>query len=103
MRIRGPLFRRWSSGPPRVRSTHLRRPMFNKLPAVALLLLSAACGIGQTSGDVGASGAGLGSDPAQYAFETGTQGWVKAGSRITSVAASPTQVFLGNQSLVANV
>lgn len=68
---------------------------------IILALFLAACSGGQ-SGDVGMSRDFLGTDSAQYSFESGTQGWVKSGNKITTVTTSTTQVFLGNQSLAVN-
>jgi hypothetical protein len=42
-------------------------------------------------------------DPAQYGFETGTQGWASAGSGIASVASSTAQAFAGGHSLAVNI
>lgn len=42
------------------------------------------------------------SDPAEYNFESGTQGWTSSGSPISGVATSTTQKFAGAQSLAVN-
>ncbi len=45
---------------------------------------------------------GTNPDPAQYNFETDTQGWEAGGSPISGVAASAAQSYAGNQSLAVN-
>jgi hypothetical protein len=45
---------------------------------------------------------GVNPDPAQYNFETDSQGWGASGSQIAGVATSGAQHFAGNQSLAVN-
>jgi hypothetical protein len=45
---------------------------------------------------------GVNPDPAQYNFETDSQGWMASGSQIAGVATSTTRHFAGKQSLAVN-
>jgi hypothetical protein len=45
---------------------------------------------------------GVNPDPAQYSFETDSQGWMASGSQIAGVATSTTRHFAGKQSLAVN-
>jgi lysophospholipase L1-like esterase len=45
----------------------------------------------------------LGSESAQYGFESGVQGWTKSGARVTSLATTTSNVWLGNQALQVNL
>lgn len=75
--------------------------MTKKTILFALLLLT-ACGLREGESSVGTSTAALGSDTSQYNFEAGVQGWAKSATKITTVATSTAQVFLGSQSLAVN-
>jgi hypothetical protein len=56
-----------------------------------------------TGGTTGSGGSGgsttAPSDPAQYNFEAGTQGWAGGGAPITGVTSSTTRAFAGTRSL----
>lgn len=59
-------------------------------------------GGGGSAGSGGAGGTGgapTSSDPAQYSFESGTQGWTSGGAPITGVASSTARAFAGARSL----
>jgi len=43
------------------------------------------------------------SDPAQYNFETGIQGWTSSGGLVSSIAQSSNHAFLGSYSLAVNI
>ncbi len=75
--------------------------MIRRLTVAVAVFALAGCGEGGLFG--AANRAELGTDNSQYSFETGLQGWVKSGNKITSVATSTTQVFLGAQSMAVNI